>query len=308
MPKVGRRSRTYKKSNKRRPRRRITKMALYKAPHSFGPKQYAHVRESIEFQSINSNQMYGYVFALGEFQRANSVSTNFKFYRAARVTYTYEPMFNTYPNTSGAGAPGIPYFYVAMNRTQDGTLGNSVNNLLAMGAKPKKLSKIIKVSYVPNWCSPGLLVQNVDNNNITQINQMGSKSEYGWLPCPPLATPWSSHKIQGISPFQPLNLTVTGDNLNGIGIGIGNTETNIVTNGVFYNGHVAYIEQINRSANTLVKCTVTVDWVFKDPQSIYAIDGNTLKHDDVNHRWVSSGVNVKQDSSGNALDASSNPI
>lgn len=277
MPKVGRRSKTYKKSTRRR-RTKRTAMTLYKPMHSFGPKQYAHIRESIEWQNIQSNSIYNNCFVLAEFERANRLATNFKYYRAQRVTWTYEPMYNTYPTSVNAGAPGIPYLYLTMNRSQDSQLQGltSPSNLLAQGAKPKKLAKVITVSYTPNWNSPGLIGQNVSNGNVINVTQCGAKVEYGWIPAPNVATPFSSNRAQGIIPQMNLpNFNISGDSISGPG-GIGNNAATLVTNGVTYMGHYIFIEQLNRPSNTLCKVTCTVDWVFKDPNYVLATPNSDL--------------------------------
>lgn len=260
-------------------------MVLMKTPSlNFGPKQYAHIRETIEWQNYTSNVITGNMFCLSEFTRANRLSVNFKWVRPARVTYTYEPMFNTYQPTPGFGSPGIPYLYTVMNRTQDQALlgFNSPSNLLAQGAKPKKLAKIIKISYVPNWCSPGLISYNVASlpggvggavNNIVQI---GSKVEYGWVPCPNRASVFSTGTTEGIQAYQiTANAVNTGGSLNGFG-GLGNTPAPIVTNSIMYNGHYTFIEQLNKLNGTVCKVSVTVDWVFKDPNFIDGLNNTDL--------------------------------
>lgn len=250
-------------------------MQLTKPVHNFGPPQGAHIRESFEIQNINSNFDYGYVFCLANFERAMRISTNFKFYKPARVTWTYEPMFNTYQADSMAGTPGIPYLYTTMNRTQDNAQ-YVVGDYLAQGAKPKKLAKIIKISYVPNWCSPGLLTYEVaaappgpTGGTVQNIVQVGSKAEYGFIPCPSSFSTYSQGRTEGLTPFQPNSaFPNTGPNLPGFA-GLGNNVAGVATNCVYFNGHKAYIEQLNKTSTIVCKCTVTVDWVFKDP--LYAL-------------------------------------
>lgn len=252
-------------------------MRLVKASHNFGPKQYAHIRESIEYQNVVSNTIYNNGFCLAEFERANKLALNFKFYKPARVTWTYEPMYNTFQaQAAGGGPPGIPYLYVAMNRTQDGQLSGqaSPSNLLAQGAKPKKLAKVIKISYIPNWNSPGLITQNIQaapgiaGGVVQNICQIGQKAEYGFLPCPNLQTRFDTNTAQGINTTQYFpNFANTGGSITGFG-GIGNNQASMVTNAVVFNGHYSIIEQINRGALVVCKITCTVDWVFKEPNYI----------------------------------------
>lgn len=268
MPRLGRR-RAPRRARKYK--RKIRRMQIVKPIHNFGPQQGAHIRESFEIQNIASNQDYGYVFCLAQFERAARIATNFKFYKPARVTWTYEPMFNTYQADSMAGTPGIPYLYSAMNRTQDNQV-YVVGDYLAQGAKPKKLAKIIKMSYVPNWCSPGLLTFQVSANVpppvggvVQNIVQVGSKAEYGYIPCPTTFNTYSAGTTEGITPFQATTqFPNTGPNLPGF-LGLGNTTAGIATNCVYFNGHKAFIEQLNKTSTIVCKCTVTVDWVFKDP-------------------------------------------
>jgi len=267
-------SRSYKKSTRRRHRRK-PKMVLMKSPsHNFGPKQYAHIRETVEYQNVQANIMFNQNFTLGEFERAMLVSQNFKWVRPARVTYTYEPIFNTYQ--SNAATPGIPYLFLAMNRTQDyaGSQNTVPGNLLAQGVKPKKLVKIIKLSYVPNWCSPGLLGTSISNNNVQNIIQIGSKAEYGWVPTPNAFSRYSQGKTEGLIPdLNKYSYQSTGNSIQGFG-GLGNNTPSITTNTVTYNGHYAFVEQINKLAQPVYKMTVTVDWVFKDSKYLNA-DGQT---------------------------------
>jgi len=296
MPKFGKRS--YKKSaNKRRTRRKPKTMALYKPMHSFGPKQYAHIRETVEYQNETSNTMINWNFTLAEFERANLLSQNFKWVRPARVTYTYEPMYNTYQASSQLGSqPGIPYLYTVMNRTQDRALiGNSVpSNLLAQGAKPKKLSRVIKISYVPNWCSPGLLGAYINNNNYQNIVQIGSKVEYGWVPCPNAFSRYSALQTQGIEPdINASSFTQTGSSLVGFG-GVGNNWPSIASNAVTYNGHYAIVEQVNKPPSAVYKVSVTVDWVFKDPKYVNAVQTTDLYTHDASGNTIESDVNTGQ--------------
>lgn len=293
MPK-GRRS--YKKSaNKRRNRRKPRAIALYRPVHNFGSKQYAHIQETVEYQNMFSNNMYLMTFCLAEFERAGRLSLSFKWVRPARVTYTYEPMYNVFQGSSSVTTnPGIPYIYTAMNRTQDKALVSETTpaNLLIQGAKPKKLAKTLKITYTPNWCSPGLLGTSIDNNNVQNIIQIGSKAEYGWVPTPNAFVGFNASLTQGIRPnINNGSFTNTGSSLDGFG-GLGNNVPGIASNAVTYNGHYAFVEQLNRTASACYKVTMTVDWVFKDPKSTLGLSSSNILQEDLSGNVTASEIVV----------------
>lgn len=78
---------------------------------------------------------------------------------------------------------------MTMNRTQD-TIGISLQDLQAMGAKPQKMTSKKVIAYRPNWCSPGLIgVENDNAQYVRQVKQYGMKPQYAWLACPNTYSP-----------------------------------------------------------------------------------------------------------------------
>lgn len=220
--------------------------------------QMARIQETVEFQDITADRVQGLNFSLFQFRRASTLAVNFRWYKAAKVVWTIDPIFNLFAE-GGPGSPGMPYIYNRMNRTQDG-FNYTIANLQAMGAKPVKFNRQIKYTYKPNWCSPGLLTYQVDQStsNLRQIIQQGLQSQYGWLNSPgALPTGTADTDIQqqlmqgNVKPPPFPNLA-----------GINGTETN----SCLYNGNDIFIDQLNpQNGVTIARVTCTVHWEFKDP-------------------------------------------
>ena len=122
-----------------------------------GGAQMAKIVETLELADLAPNQVYSNVFTLAQFPRAFTLAGSFQFYKAAKVTYSYEPLFNTFQEQwGGATSYSKPYMYALMNRVQNNS-PVSLANLQACGAKPQALISKRVISYKPNWCSPGLL-------------------------------------------------------------------------------------------------------------------------------------------------------
>ena len=84
--------------------------------------QYSKVVESISIQDMEVNSPYQRTFSLNDFNRARYESVNWQFFKAAKVTYTYEPLYNTFQDGDNNSAQSAPYLYVKMNRTQDASV------------------------------------------------------------------------------------------------------------------------------------------------------------------------------------------
>ena len=257
---------------RRAPKRRVAKRKGHRrgrAPTS--SKQMARITETIEYKNLDPNQVLSCSFNLNQFQRARTLATNFRWYKATHVTWTLEPQFTTYQ--SGAGFSSVPYLYQVMNRTQDADGRLTLSDMLTMGARPKKLTSVIKTSYRPNWCSPGLLTQNVVagagfGGLLNNIFMNGVKPEFGWLQAPndlPAAP-------IGINPPQNLMLGQTTSSAN--------TIVRNVPSACLYNGHQYYIEQ-NTFASSVnnYKVTCRVQWSFKDPKNVLAIATDNIFED-----------------------------
>jgi len=214
-----------------------------------GRGQYASIVETIidPDGTYNAGQNYNETFSLSLFPRAKSLAPQFQFYRAKMVTYTYEPLYNTFQQGS---AGSKPYIYLQMNRTQL-QFTNGLAELQASGARPKPFTSLTKVSYVPNWCSPGLVVQDGDNP-AQGVAQLGLQKQYAWL-----ATPQTD--------------TGSADTANDIRDQAANTSNqyptnnSVISNKVLYNGHVVHIDQqpVTTPPTPIGRLTIQVHWEFK---------------------------------------------
>lgn len=250
----------YRKRAPRRPRRRVAKRKGNRRGRV--PKassQMARISETIEFKSLAPNTVQALTFNIGLFQRARTLATNFRWCKATRCTWSIEPQYNVF--APGTGSTSIPYVYTVMNRTQDSSF-MTLNDLLTQGAKPVKLIAMKKTSYRPNWCSPGLLVQNVVpiagfGGALNNIVMQGLQAQYGWVQCP---------DATGNPSFvTPLN------DFSSVGPQPANTSVANMASSVRYNGHQVYIDQqFTTPVTPTFRITCKVDWVFKDPKNVLA--------------------------------------
>lgn len=238
-------------------------------PRSLGlGNQMAKIVETIEFNQVVPNVTQNCVFSISQFERARTLATNFRWYKPTHVTWTIEPQFNVYQ--SGVTNPTVPYIYTIMNRTQDDSF-LTLNDMLTQGARPRKLVGAYKVSYRPNWCSPGLLATNVVSipgqfgGALNNVFVQGLKPEYGWLQAPNLLSAYPAPP-PGIRPIMYLNAAVT------------NTGVQNQASATYYNGHQFYIEQSVPSGATLpaYKITCQVHWAFKDPKNVLATGSDNV--------------------------------
>lgn len=218
-------------------------------------KQMANIVETIEFNRLSPNVVQACTFSLSQFQRAKVLATNFRWYKPTSVTWKIEPQFGTYQAV--ANGPTVPYLYTIMNRTQDSSF-MTLSDMLTQGARPVRLVGAKSLSYRPNWCSPALIAQNVQQGvgfggYLNQIALAGMTSAYGWLQAP---------DVTGGS-LAPLM------NLQG-----GTTVNSPVTNNpasTIFNGHQYYIDQqVTAGTTPTFKISCTVKWSFKDPKNTLA--------------------------------------
>lgn len=240
---------------RRAPRARIGRSLAVKAP------QMARIIETIEGNDLFANNNYANIFSLRQFTRASQLAPCFKFYRATKVTWTYDPLYNTFQESGSGAAPGAPYFYSRMNRTQD-NYNYTVTQLQQMGATPKRFTSQRKITYRPNWMSPGLGVarQNTEAPyDVAANGSLGAKVQYSWLPSPGPAQ----------VPGQPIADSTVMIPANAQGpIAANVTLDPIFTNTVTYNGHSLFIDQQYLPTDTtwaVCRLTCTVHWEFKDP-------------------------------------------
>lgn len=236
-------------------------------PRSLGlGNQMAKIVETIEFNSVTPNTIQGCVFNISQFERARTLATNFRWYKPTKVTWTIEPQFNIYQ--SGTGAT-VPYLYTVMNRSQDSSF-QTLNDLLTQGAKPKKLINQNRVTYRPNWCTPGLMVQNVVPGQtfggmLDNVFIQGLQPAYGWLQAPN----YLNSQAAVPDTIRPYLVTTPG---------IANTEVQNQAGTTYFNGHQFYIDQQIAAGSTVpgYKITCQVHWSFKDPKNVLASGSDNI--------------------------------
>jgi len=235
--------------------------------------QTCRVIETIEAIDLLANSSRQHVFNLQQFTRASNIAPNFKFYRAARVIWTYDPLFNTFQDGTGNANASKPYLYMVMNRTQQNQTLNmfKVQQFQATGARPIPLVSQRKVSYKPNWCSPGLLQVRTTTPSgggepIKDYSTNGLQAQYGWLATPSyqgdLFKPDEVATDNGEYPITLTNPPPT----------IANTENSFVYNNmVVYNGHQIFCDQKytggDPSDQPVARVACTVIWEFKEAQN-----------------------------------------
>ena len=231
--------------------------------------QFCKVIETVRFQDILPGVQAPDSFNLMEFARARYMANGFQFYKAAKCTWTYEPLYNTYATETGNTGDTVPYIYVTMNRTGDSLLPVTLDAFQAMGAKPVKFIRKHIVSYRPNWVTPGLPIKVVSPDGTNRIDYtLGSKCEYGWINSSPLnarnnvGAPVSQNTSGLVVPVEPLtfaaDVSVPSYNVTG---------ANSAAYSVMYNGHNTIFDQfINTGDNQKIgRVTLTVEWHFKCP-------------------------------------------
>jgi hypothetical protein len=205
---------------------------------------------------------------LNQFGRAQAIGAFFKWYKAVKVEWSMEPLYNTFQEGQVTPSASVPYIYTVMNRTQS-KQAMLLQDFQACGSRPKKFTNKHTMSYVPNWCSPGLMcyAQNTGTGSVNQgIYTNGLKEERGWLMGPELLAQ---------SPNGQLGNLQTSDNQLPNGLSPQPLIVPVNTNQTVYNGHNVFIEQSNApSAATVCKITCTVHWIFKDPSNYTGVSAS----------------------------------
>jgi len=218
----------------------------------FQTSQVAHIKETIGAGNLNGNAPYNFNFSLNQFPRAMALAPNFRWYKAKYVEWIIEPLFNTF--TDDGTPQSIPYLYMIMNRTQDYD-GSSLLDLQGMGAKPQKLTTRKVISYVPNWCSPGMLTYQLSaQSSVQQLYQNGLKPQYSYL-ASPRGNPGGGAAVL-LDPIQTATNPLVPDSLD------------VITNQVVYNGHKIFLDQVLGGDIPVARITCNVTWEFKDPAFI----------------------------------------
>jgi len=227
-------------------------------------KEYCCITETIEQGDYDSNTPYAQSFNLNEFYRASQVAPNFKFYRAKSVTYTYQPLYNTFQQNASVASVGAPYLYISMNRTQDSAYQNTPGGqaklvIQAMGAVGRRFTTTQTLKYVPNWCSPGLVGIITGAGQVNNGYTMGMKVQKGWIASPNTNTYGSlvaQRLILDSTNAQPLSSQLVND-----------------IPAVMYNGHNFFVDQDNNPTVPVCRCVVTVEWEFKGPNLVIGNPG-----------------------------------
>jgi len=238
------------------PRRGVRKLRVPRGVND--SNQIARIKETLAFANVDSGAAYSFTFQLDQFERASTLAPNFKWYKAAKVEWTLEPLFNTF--TDDGTPQSMPYLYVTMNRTQDSVPLN-LQDLQAMGCKPQKLTSKNTIAYRPNWCSPGLISYFKDQDSyVREIRQGGLKAQYAWLQCP--------NTNGAITPFIPSQSTPIEPQYN---FDPTQNMATVIPAQVVYNGHNIYIDQALASQLPVARLTCTVHWEFKGPHYTAAV-------------------------------------
>lgn len=245
------------------PKRRVAKRKgnrKSRVPKHLTPKipQFSKVVESISIQDMESNLPYQRTFSLNDFNRARYESVNWQFFKANRVTYTYEPLYNTYQDGNDNTALSAPYLYQKMNRTQDNEIPLGLGDLQGMGAMPRKLTNTHKFSYKPNWCTQGLTAVASQGAGVYAL---GAKTEYGWINN-------SSHDFTQASPTTRNAGVLIPDQAGAVGTILNAQTVHQLPSYCLYNGHDDFIDQkfAGTSPNQVIcRVTITVEWHFKSP-------------------------------------------
>ena len=240
------------KKRKMGPRRKNAKKAL-RVPRppkmaTSGKGQYATIVETQDGPDLSTNTTYAAWLDLSRFPRASVMASQFQFYRLKSVTYTYEPLYNSFVADNTANTYSKPYMYSCMNRIQD-YAAVTYAQLISTGAQPQTFTAKKVIRYKPNWCSPGLISVSSNGSALNGIVQQGLKTQYGWLA--------STGQFQA-TPQQELLFPPVNDST------AAPTAAQISANTVIYNGHVLYIQQESPAAATpICKQSITCVWEFK---------------------------------------------
>jgi len=237
--------------------------------------QYATSLETVNFNTITDNSLYQHSFSLAQFPRSSAIAACYKWCRPVEVCYEYTPLYNTFQEqTTGGAGVTVPLFFSYMNRTGNTRVPSATANqlpwILSTGTKPRMFNKKIVLKYKPNWLSSGLLISASNDNGIQSLTSMGSKAEFGWVPCPndvPQAV-----TAKGDYALEPPTQTYTPDIIpqDVTGVPVPSSAVNVSTNGINYQGHFTYIRQaVEGSTQAVAELRITVKWEFKNPNPQY---------------------------------------
>jgi len=110
--------------------------------------------------AFTANQNYSqYNLSLASCTRAQDVAKGYQYYRIKRVTYVVKPLMDTFLQNTGGTDATVPYLYYMIDRVAQFKNGFSLDQLKAMGAKPRRLDdKTLTFSFTPS-----VLTETYDN-------------------------------------------------------------------------------------------------------------------------------------------------
>lgn len=258
-----------------------------KMPAMAGKDQFATVIETVEWPDMKINDFGLYNFNLAQFPRAQLMSGLFRFYKASKVIWQVQPLYDTFQ--AGVNACR-PYIYTMMNRDQSAEIQNfatskpggaqlALTSLQAMGARSKPLDdKVIKYIYKPNWCSPGLQ-GTISSSSLTIPVSLGLQKQYGWLATSVNIANGAVANLPNANAITLPGVTGGGGTATGALLGHAEIAPNSsvfpnanFANSVVYNGHACYVDQTSPTgepptAGTIIaRVTCSVQWKFKGPR------------------------------------------
>lgn len=181
---------------------------------------------------------------LDQYNRALSVSKNFRYYRCKKVELEFIPYANLF-------APGtaFPELYFQVDRTQGVTNPGvalplpTKNMMLARGCMPSKWTGVIRKSYVPSVCRLENLYQSVLGSDVQQIAGVTTT---------PVFNKWYATQ-QVIPPAPPGNAFTP-------------VPSNFVPASLRYFGAAYFINQdLAQPSQVLGTIKMRVHWEFKEP-------------------------------------------
>lgn len=150
-----------------------------KGGRNFNLKEQASLTEvqAAPGTSVANQNYASYNISLGMLPRAQDVAKGFQFYRVKRVTYVIKPTQDTFVS----GGNSVPYLYYMIDRTRMFQSGFTIDQLKAMGAKPRRLDeKSLSFSYTPS-----VLTDTYDNT--AGANKAVQYKMAPWLPTKDIA-------------------------------------------------------------------------------------------------------------------------
>lgn len=144
---------------KKRPAARKAKKAPRRGNlrrRGFNQPEQASLTEVVSLPLLSANQNYSsYNLALSNFARAQNIAKGYQYYRIKRVTLVIKATQDTFV----VGGNSVPYLYYMIDRTGQFRNGFTLEQLKAMGAKPRRVDdKTIIFSYTPS-----VLTETYDN-------------------------------------------------------------------------------------------------------------------------------------------------